>query len=147
MERTLILLKPDTVERSLIGKLVSRFEEKGLKVVAMKMFKMEKDLLREHYAHLVDKPFFPEIESYMSTCPIVGLVLEWRECVMSVRTICGATNPVEALPGTIRGDLSLTINGNLVHASDSVENAEAEIARFFKPNELFSYERGVDKMI
>ncbi len=147
MQKTLILLKPDSVERGLIGKLISRFEDKWLKIVAMKMLELSGDLLKEHYAHLADKPFFPEIEEYMTTSPIVGMVLEWRDSIESIRTICWATNPVEAAPWTIRWDLSLTINGNLIHASDSEENAKEEIARFFKPEEVFSYTRGIDKMI
>ncbi len=113
----------------------------------MKMLELSGDLLKEHYAHLADKPFFPEIEEYMTTSPIVGMVLEWRDSIESIRTICWATNPVEAASWTIRWDLSLTINWNLIHASDSEENAKEEIARYFKPEEVFSYTRRIDNKI
>lgn len=139
MERTLILLKPDAVERSLVGEVVSRFEKKGLKLVGMKMIKMTPALSKEHYAHITDKPFYPDIEKFITSKPIVALVLEGKEVVEVVRLILGPTNSRKASAGTIRGDLSNSPARNIVHASDSVETAEKEIKRFFKKEELFDY--------
>ena len=144
MQRSLVLIKPDAVQRGLIGEIVGRFEKKGVKIVAMKMISMTQELIAEHYAHLASKPFFPEIVSYMTISPIMALVVEWADVIPSLRSIVGATNPVEAAPGTIRGDLALTIRFNLIHASDSEETAAVEIPRFFKAEEVYSYEK-IDK--
>ena len=139
MERTLILLKPDAVERGLIGEVVGRFEKKGLKIVGMKMLKMSKELSKEHYAHITDKPFYPDIENFITSLPIIALVLEGKEVVEVVRLMLGPTNSRKAPSGTIRGDLSNSPARNIIHASDSVETAGKEIKRFFKKEELFDY--------
>ncbi len=144
MQRSLVLIKPDSVERGLVWEIVSRFERKGLKIIGIKMIKMTEELIKSHYAHLASKPFFPEIVAYMTISPIVAMVVEGVDAIPSLRNIVGATNPVEAAPGTIRGDLALTIRFNLVHASDSEETAKIEIERFFSPNEVFDYGK-IDK--
>lgn len=144
MQRSLVLIKPDSVERGLIWEIISRFERKGLKIVGIKMIQMSEELIKSHYAHLASKPFFPEIVAYMTISPLVAMVVEGVEAIPSMRNLVGATNPVEAAPGTIRGDLALTIRFNLVHASDSEETAKVEIERFFSPNEVFDYGK-IDK--
>lgn len=140
MERTLILIKPDAIARGLAGVVLGRFEQKGLKIAGMKMIQLTDDLLKEHYSHLADKPFFPTITEFMSRTPVIALCLEGLEAVDVCRKLCGVTNSRQADPGTIRGDLGMSMQANLVHASDSVETAKAEVARFFKPEELFDYE-------
>ena len=141
IERTLIILKPDAVQRGLVGKVLSRFEERGFSISGMKMVQLTPELLREHYAHIADKPFFPGIASFMSSCPVVVAVVEGKEAVQVMRDMCGPTNARKALPGTIRGDYSLSMQCNVIHASDSLESAQKEVARFFKPEELHSYSR------
>ena len=140
MERTLVLLKPDAVQRGLLGDILSRFERKGLKVVGLKMIQLDDTLLDEHYSHLSHLPFFGDIKKFMMLAPVVALCLEGVDCVNAVRLLCGVTKAREAAPGTIRGDLGMSIQANLVHASDSLETAEKEVPRFFKSEELFSYE-------
>ena len=139
MERTLILIKPDALARGLAGPVLSRFEAKGLKIAGIKMIQLTDALLKEHYSHLADKPFFPTITEFMSRTPVIALCLEGLEAVEVCRRLCGVTNSRLADPGTIRGDLGMSMQANLVHASDSVETAQAEVARFFKPEELFDY--------
>lgn len=139
MERTLILLKPCTVQRRLIGEIVNRIERKGLRIVGMKMMQLDDALLNEHYAHLADRPFFNFVKTSMKAAPVVAMCVEGCEAVQVVRTITGATNGRKAAPGTIRGDYSMSGQENIVHASDSPENAAIEIRRFFKPDELFEY--------
>lgn len=143
MERTVILLKPDTIHRSLIGTVIHRIESRNYKIIALKMMKLEKSHLEEHYAHLVEKPFFPEIVGYMTAGPIVAMVVEGDGVVAWMRQLCGATNPAEAQIGTIRADLANNIRYNLIHASDSVASAQDEIKRFFQENEISAYERKV----
>ena len=138
-ERTLILIKPDAINRGLAGEIISRFEKKGLKIVGMKMMKMSEEKAREHYSHHVGKPFYPDLEKFMTSMPIIALVVEGRNAVDVVRRIVGSTNGREAEPGSIRGDYSMSVSKNLIHASDSKENAEKEIKRFFKEDELFDY--------
>jgi len=140
-ERTLIIIKPDALNRSLVGEIITRFEKKGLKMVGMKMIQLTDELLREHYSHLADKPFFPRIAEFMKGWPVVVLALEGLESVSSVRLLTGDTLGREADAGTIRGDLSMSIQANIVHASDSVENAKEELKRFFKEEELYNWER------
>jgi len=140
VERTLILIKPDAIARGLAGVVLGRFEQKGLKIAGMKMIQLTDALLKEHYSHLADKPFFPTIAEFMSRTPVIALCLEGLEAVEVCRKLCGVTNSRKAEPGTIRGDLGMSMQANLVHASDSVETAKAEVARFFKPEELFAYE-------
>lgn len=139
MERTLILLKPCTVQRRLIGEIINRIERKGLRIVGMKMMQLDDALLNEHYAHLADRPFFNFVKTSMKAAPVVAMCVEGCEAVQVVRTITGATNGRKAAPGTIRGDYSMSGQENIVHASDSPENAAIEIRRFFKPDELFEY--------
>ena len=140
-ERTLIILKPDCVQRGLVGKVLSRFESRGFSIAGMKMVKLSAALLKEHYAHIADKPFFPGIASFMSSSPVVVAVIEGKDAVQVTRDMCGPTNARKAAPGTIRGDYSLSMQCNVIHASDSPESAQKEVARFFKPEELHSYAR------
>ena len=132
MERTLILLKPDTVERRLVGTILSRFEQKGLKIAAMRMLHFTPELARRHYADHVDKPFYPGLETYITSGSVVAAVLEGAEAVLVVRSMIGPTNGIEAPPGTIRGDFALSSQRNLVHASDCTAAAEREISIFFE---------------
>ena len=132
METTLILLKPDTVERGFVGQVITRIEQKGLKINGLKMMQLDDAIIAEHYDFLADKPFFPSIQNYMKRTPVVALAVSGANAIATVRTLTGATNPQEALPGSIRGDLGLTIDGNIIHASDSPETAEVELKRFFK---------------
>ena len=131
MERTLILLKPDTVERQLVGTLLVRFEQKGLKIVAVQMLQFTQQLAQQHYAEHVDKPFYPGLEAYIMSGPVVAAILEGTEAVSVVRRMIGPTNGIEAPAGTIRGDFSLSSQRNLVHASDSPDAAEREMTLFF----------------
>lgn len=140
METTLVLLKPSCVQRQLIGEIVNRFERRGLRISGMKMMQLSTEILREHYAHLVDKPFFPSLAASMQASPVIALALSGKDTVQVVRTMTGATNGREAAPGTIRGDYSVSNQQNIVHASDSVENAAIELKRFFRPEEIFDYE-------
>ena len=140
MERTLILIKPDALARSLAGAILERFESKGLKIAGLKMIQLDDIILREHYSHLADKPFFPGIATFMKSLPVIAICLEGKEAVEVCRALCGVTNARQAVPGTIRGDLSMSMQCNLVHASDSVSTAQTEVARFFKPEELHSYQ-------
>ena len=140
MERTLVLLKPDAVQRGLLGEIISRFERKGLKLVGMKMMKLDDALLDEHYSHLNHLPFFGEIKKFMMLAPVIAVCWEGVDCVQTVRALCGITKARDAAPGTIRGDLGMSIQANLVHASDSVETAANEVPRFFKDSELFNYD-------
>lgn len=139
MQQTLVIFKPSAVQRGLIGQILTRFEQKGLKIVAMKMAKLSEEILREHYAHLVDRPFFPFILASMTASPVVLMVLEGVDAIKVVRLLTGATNSREALPGTIRGDFSMSGQENVIHASSSPEDAQAEVARFFTPDEIHSW--------
>lgn len=141
MERTLIIAKPDALQRSLVGEIIKRLEQKGLKLIGIKMMALDDALLSDHYAHLTDKPFYADLEEFMKSSPVVMMAWEGFECVNSVRLIVGATNPREADAGTIRGDFSIGTGRNLVHASDSKENGELEVKRFFKDDELFAYDK------
>lgn len=145
VQKTLILIKPDALQRELIGTVIERFERKGLKIVALKMTHLDAATLEEHYGHIKDKPFFPDLRTYMMETPVVAMILEGIGAIDEVRKIIGATNPRKADAGTIRSDLSMNMPSNMVHASDSVEAAEAEIARFFKTDEFFNYEKLTDK--
>ena len=142
MEKTLVLLKPSCVQRQLIGEIVNRFERRGLRVAGMKMMQLSDEILREHYAHLVDRPFFPAFAASMQASPVVALALEGVDAVQVVRTMTGSTNGREAAPGTIRGDYSMSNQQNIVHASDSTSNAEIELKRFFRDEEIFDYTSG-----
>lgn len=139
MEQTLVILKPSAIHRALVGKIINRFQEKGLIITGMKMMQLDEPILREHYAHLVDKPFFPSLLESMMSTPVIVMCLEGKDCVEVVRLMTGATNGRKALPGTIRGDFAMSGQENIVHASDSVENGQIELTRFFKPGEIFNY--------
>ena len=145
MERTLILIKPNALQRGIVGDIITRFERKGLRLSGMKMLFMTDELVAEHYAHLVERPFFPYLKASMQAAPLIACCLEGAEAVETVRQMVGATNSRKALPGTIRGDFSRSGEQNVVHASDSVENALVEINRFFSPAELFDYESAVTR--
>ena len=134
MERTYIMTKPDAYERGLVGQIITRIENKGYKIVNMKMMNLDEEILKEHYAHLADKPFFKDIVLYMTSGPVVGMIVEGENVVEGMRRLMGPTDGFEALPGTIRGDFSYNKSENLIHGSDCVENAEIEIKRFFGEN-------------
>lgn len=139
MEKTLIILKPSTIQRALIGKVLDRFQQKGLTVNGIKMMQLDEKILREHYAHLVDRPFFPMLLRSMMATPVIVACLSGKDAVAVVRAMTGATNSRVAAPGTIRGDFGMSGQENIIHASDSVENARIELARFFSPAEIFDY--------
>lgn len=140
-EKTLVLIKPDAIQRGLIGQIVARFERKGLKMVAMKMMALDEAVLREHYAHIADKPFFGGLAKFMQSTPVVAMCFEGLQVVDAVRKITGITKSREAEAGSIRGDFAMSIACNVIHASDSVEAAQAEVARFFTPEEVFEYDK------
>lgn len=139
MQRTLILLKPDAVSKRFCGKVITRFEDAGLTIRGCKMLHLDAGLLREHYAHIADKPFYPEVESFMSSTPVIALVLEGDNAVATIRDMLGVTDSRKAAPGTIRNELGVDMMVNVAHASDSEEAASAEVKRFFKDEELFAY--------
>lgn len=141
-EKTLVLIKPDGIQRGLIGEVLHRFERKGLKVVGMKMMTLDEAVLREHYAHIADKPFFPGVSAFMQSSPVIALCLEGLEVVNAVRKVVGITKSREADAGTIRGDFAMSVACNVVHASDTIENAQKEVPRFFKTDEILSYSKG-----
>lgn len=147
METTLILLKPDTVERALIGQVIARLEAKGLKIVWLKMMQLDDSIINEHYDFLMDKPFFPAMRNYMTRTPVVALAVKWTSAVKTVRNLTWATNPQEANPGSIRWDFALTIDANIIHASDTPENAEKELNRFFGWKDIFDYKRLIDEVL
>lgn len=147
METTLVLLKPDCVQRNLIGEVIVRLERKWLTILGMKMLQLDDALIDEHYGFLSDKSFYPEIVKYMKSSPIVAMAIRGANSVKTIRTMSGATNPVDALPGTIRGDFALSIDGNIMHASDSVETAKEELERFFNKEEIFDYNRLDNKVL
>ena len=140
-EKTLIIIKPDAIQRSLFGEILGRFERKGLKIIGMKMIKIEDVVVEEHYEHLKEKPFFQTLKNYMQSSPVVAMVLSGVNAISATRLIVGPTKGYEADAGSIRGDLSLSMQSNLVHASDGPETAEKDVKRFFKEEELFDYKR------
>lgn len=141
MERTLIIAKPDAVQRGLVGEMISRFERKGLKLIGMKMVRLDEASLRGHYAEHLEKSFYAGLEEFMKSSPVILMAWEGYECVSSVRILVGSTNPRQAAAGTIRGDFSIGTGRNLVHASDSRESGTMEVARFFTEGELFTYDK------
>ncbi len=147
MERTLVLVKPDGVQRGLIGDVISRLERRGLKLVGMKLILVDGALARQHYAEHVDRPFFPGLVEFITSAPVVAMAWEAENAVEAVRNTMGETNPTAAPPGTIRGDLALDIGRNLVHGSDSPESAQRELSLFFSATELFDYSRSIDPWI
>lgn len=144
MERTLVIFKPCCIQRGLVGEVISRFEKRGLKLVALKMAQLDENILEEHYAHLVSKPFFPWIVDSMMAAPVILCCLEGYNVVQVVRDMAGATRASKAQPGTIRGDYSMSSQENIVHTSDSLENAEIELKRFFVESDFFDYSSPLD---
>jgi nucleoside-diphosphate kinase len=147
MERTLVLIKPDAMQRGLAGEILSRLERRGLRIAALKLLQVDRALAERHYGEHAGKPFYEGLVSYITACPIVAAVFEGTGAVEAVRSSVGATNPRTAGPGTIRGDYGLEIGRNLIHASDGLESAERETNLFFQPSELISYERAVDAWV
>lgn len=139
MEQTLVILKPSALQRALVGEVIKRFEQKGLRLAGIKMIQLSDQILNEHYAHLADRPFFKRIKDSMMITPVIVTCWEGKDSVRVVRTMTGSTNSRDAVPGTIRGDLSMSLQENIVHTSDSVENAREELARFFSDDEIFDY--------
>lgn len=139
LEKTLVILKPSAVQRGLIGEILHRFERKGLRLAGIKMMQLDDKILNEHYAHLAGKPFFQRIKDSMMASPVIACCYEGVDAVQVVRSMTGATNGRLAVPGTIRGDYSVSAQENIVHTSDSPENAKEELARFFSPEEIFDY--------
>jgi nucleoside-diphosphate kinase len=147
IERTLVLVKPDGVQRQLTGRIIARFEERGLKIVGLKLIAVDRPLAERHYAIHRDKAFFGGLIEFITSSPLVAMVLEGPGAIGMVRATVGATRPEQAASGTIRGDLAMVTSQNLVHASDGIETAETEIAMWFSPDELVSYERDVDRWV
>lgn len=148
VQRTFVAIKPDGVERGLIGEVVNRFERRGLKIVGMKLLQVSREMAETHYGEHKGKPFYEGLVSYITSAPVVGMVLEGKDAVALARQVIGATNPANAAPGTIRGDFAVEIGRNIVHGSDSPESAKREIGIFFKDNEILnSWTRTVEKWI
>lgn len=147
MERTLILIKPDAMQRGLASEILSRLERRGLRIVGLKLMQVDRDLAERHYGEHKGKPFFEGLVSYITSCPIIAAVLEGTNAVESVRNTMGKTNPKDAAPGTIRGDFGLEIGRNLVHGSDSTESAEREVNLFFAASEVLDVKRDVDPWV
>lgn len=147
MERTLVLVKPDAVQRGLIGEVTARLEKRGLKLVGAKFMQVSRDLAEQHYAVHKGKPFYEGLVNYIISAPVMAMVWEGPNAVAAVRQTMGATRPTEAAPGTIRHDYALTIGRNLTHASDTPENGEKEISLWFKPDEIVSWDRHIDSWI
>ena len=141
IQKTLVILKPDCLVRGLVGEVTRRFEQKGLHLCGMKMMKLTDQLLNEHYSHLADKPFFSQVKISMLKAPVIVCCYSGYDAVEVVRTLSGTTNGRKAAPGTIRGDFSLSFQENVIHASDTLEHAKVEIARFFHDDELFNYDQ------
>ena len=144
-ERTLVLVKPDGVQRLLAGRIIARFEERGLKIVGLKLVQVDRELAERHYAIHREKPFFGSLVEFITSSPLVAMALDGPNAIAVVRAMVGATRPHEAAPGTIRGDLALETAQNLIHASDGAETAVAELALWFRTDELLDYERDIDR--
>jgi nucleoside-diphosphate kinase len=147
MERSLVLIKPDAIQRGLAGEIISRLEKKGLKIVAMKMLHMDKHLAQRHYAVHKGKAFFDDLVNFITSSPIIAIVFQGKNAVEIIRRMMGETDPAKAFSGTIRGDFGIDIGYNLVHGSDSLENASKEIELFFAAEEIFNYDRKLDTWI
>jgi nucleoside-diphosphate kinase len=147
MERSLIILKPDAVQRGLIGPILTRLEQRGLKLAGLKLIRIDEALARKHYGVHEGRPFYESLVSYITSGPVVVAVVVGKDVIATVRNTVGATNPVQAAPGTIRGDFAVEIGRNLIHASDSPENGEKEAALFFAPEELVELSRSTDQWI
>lgn len=147
MERTYLMVKPDGVQRSLAGEIISRFEKKGFKIIGLKMLQISRETAEKHYGEHVGKPFFAGLVDFITSGPVVAMVLEGSGVISAAREMMGATNPLKAAPGTIRGSYGIDTGRNIIHGSDSPESAAREISLFFKEDELFSYDRDVDRWI
>ena len=147
MERSLVLIKPDAVQRGLAGEIISRLEKKGLKIVAMKMLHMDKNLAQRHYAIHKGKAFFDDLVNFITSSPVIAIIFQGKNAVEIIRQMMGETDPTKAYSGTIRGDFGIDIGHNLVHGSDSLENAVNEIDLFFSEEEIFNYDRELDTWI
>jgi nucleoside-diphosphate kinase len=147
MERSLVLIKPDAIQRGLAGEIISRLEKKGLKIVAMKMLHMDKNLAQRHYAIHKGKAFFDDLVNFITSSPIIAIIFRGKNAVAIIRQMMGETDPAKAHSGTIRGDFAIDIGHNLVHGSDSLENASKEIDLFFSAEEIFDYDRELDTWI
>jgi len=147
LETTLILVKPDGVQRGLVGEVIGRLERKGLRISGLKMIQASEELANKHYGEHVGKPFFDSLVSFITSSPLIALAVEGENAVEVSRNLMGATNPKEAAPGTIRGDYGLTIGMNIIHGSDSLESAARELAIFFENSEILGYERAIDTWI
>ena len=147
MERTLVLVKPDAMQRGLAGEILNRLERRGLRIVGLKLLQVDRALAERHYGEHVGKPFYEGLVAYITACPIIAAVLEGTDAVEAVRSTMGKTNPRDAAPGTIRGDFGLEIGRNLIHGSDSPQSATREVALFFGTNELHTVQRDVDRWV
>ncbi len=147
MERTYLMVKPDGVQRNLAGETISRFEKKGFKIIGLKMLKISRELAEKHYGEHVGKPFFEQLVGFITSGPVVAMVIEGKDAVSAAREMMGATNPLKAAPGTIRGSFGIDIGRNVIHGSDSPDSARREIALFFKDEEIIDYNRDVDQWI
>ncbi|WP_322819317.1 nucleoside-diphosphate kinase [Tepidiforma sp.] len=147
MERTLFLVKPDAMQRGLAGEIIGRLERRGLKMVGVKLLRVTRELAERHYAEHVGKPFFPGLVEFITSAPVLAIAWEGVDAIRVVRATIGATNPVEAAPGTVRADFGIDKGRNLVHASDGPESAARELGIFFAPEELVSWERDVDRWV
>ena len=140
IQKSFVMMKPDAVQRRLMGKILSRFEDKGLKIVAVKLIQIDEDLAKTHYGEHAEKPFFPSLVEYITSSPSLAMVIKGEEAITTIRKIVGATNPLEADLGTIRGDFGMDTGRNIIHASDAPESAEREISLFFNEDEICDYE-------
>jgi len=147
VERTLIIIKPDAMQRGLAGEIVRRFEARGLRIVGMKFMQISRELAEKHYAEHVDRDFYESLLTYITSAPVVVMVLEGKAAIEAARNTIGKTNPIVAAPGTIRGDLGMETGRNLVHGSDKPESAEREVNLFFAPDELVSWQRDTERWI
>lgn len=142
LQRSVVLLKPDALQRGLVGEIISRFEHKGLKLVSLKMMSLSHEILDEWYAHHKEKPFFGRLKEFMMSAPVVAMLWEGLECITTVRKLCGTTKGYQAEAGSIRGDYSISGSNNVIHASDSPETAQKEEKLIFKPEDIFDYDKG-----
>ncbi len=147
LERTFVMVKPDGVQRGLVGEVIARLERKGLRLVGLKMLLLSREMAEEHYAPHRGRPFFPGLIRFITSGPVVAMVWEGERAISVVRALMGATDPLTASPGSIRGDFGLTVGMNVVHGSDSAASAEREIALFFRPEELVSYTRDIERWL
>ena len=147
MERTFVMVKPDGVQRNLVGPIISRFEKKGFKLVGLKLMQLDETAAKQHYAEHVEKPFFPGLLEYITSGPVVPMVWEGTGVVEEARKMMGKTNPKDAAPGTIRGDFGIEIGRNVIHGADSVESAQREMAIYFKEEEILAYKKSVDNWL